>query len=179
MTISVKGSRGLYTVLGVLIVCALTAELYFAMRGQVAGLTPYGTVNQLWEQEKLTFSAEQNVYPNSVDTVALTLHNGGSDYAVVPEGARLTDWVLEVEQYGGWHTLRTTKKNPKWSFPAEEYGPDSGPSGVVTWDGGEQTFLCEISSYYKTPLTAGRYRIVFPDMAHRNTGHLAAEFEVR
>lgn len=101
MTISLKGSRGLFTVLGVLIVCALAAELYFAVRGQTAGLAPYRTVNQLWEQEKLTFSAEQSVYPSSVDTEALTLYNGSSDHAVTPEGAHLTDWVLEVEQADG------------------------------------------------------------------------------
>ena len=179
MRISVKGSRGLLLALCALAVCVLTAGLYFTTRGQTAGPTPYETVNQLWEQEKLSFSAERSVYPASVDTVALTLHNGGSDYVVAPEGAHLTDWVLEVEQDDGWHTLRTIKKHPKWSFPAEDYGLHSGPSGVVAWDGGEQTFLCEIAFYYKTPLMAGRYRIVFPDMAHRNTGHLAAEFEVR
>ena len=92
-------------------------------------------------------------------------------------------WIgVEVQVDGVWRSLRlsplTAEDHVKWDFPPEEYGPNSGPSGIVKWGGGEQRYLCRIAAYYQTPLEPGRYRIVFPQMEHQNVAALAAEFEV-
>ena len=94
----------------------------------------------------------------------------------------LNEWLLETRVDGAWHSMRlkpdTSEKNLKWEFPAEEYGPNSGPSGIVNWNGVEQRYLCNVARYYRTPLEPGLYRIVFPDMEHRNVAALAVEFYI-
>ena len=169
---------------GILAVFAIMAAagLYFRFRGPVGGVSPYEMVNDLFEQELISFTIEHDTYPADVEVVQVTLRNDAEDTVVGPALYCLDEWLLEKQVDGVWHRMRlsplTTEKYVKWDFPPEEYGPNSGPSGIVNWNGGEQRYLCSIVKYYKTPLEAGTYRIVFPQMEHRNTAALAVEFEV-
>ena len=95
-----------------------------------------------------------------------------------PIGERMLAGARPFRRSAG-HSLRTLRKALQWSWPPEDCGPDSRPSGIVTWGGGEQTYLCGVAAYYKTPLAAGRYRVVFPNMTHMNVrSDLTMEFEV-
>ncbi len=167
--------------LAVLLVAA-AGMLYVRFRGPVGGVSPYGTVNDLFDQESISFTIEHDTYPADVETVQVTIRNDAEDTVVGPAPYCPDEWLLEKQVDGVWHRMRlsplTAKQHVKWEFPPEEYGPNSGPSGIVNWNGGEQRYLCGIAKYYKTPLEAGTYRIVFPQMEHVNTGALAAEFEV-
>ena len=169
---------------GVLALLALAAAagLYLRFRGPVGGVSPYETVNDLYEGEFITFRTERAAYPADVETIQLTIRNDAEDTVVGPARPCPDEWLLEVQVDGVWRSLRlsplTAEDHVKWDFPPEEYGPNSGPSGIVKWGGGEQRYLCRIAAYYQTPLEPGRYRIVFPRMEHRNEGALAAEFEV-
>lgn len=170
---------------GILAVFAVIATvlLYFRFRGPVGGVSPYETVNGLFEQELISFTIEHDAYPADVEVIQVTIRNDAEDTVVGPAPYCLDEWLLEKQVDGVWHSMRlsplTAKRHVEWDFPPEEYGPNSGPSGIVNWNGGEQQYLCSIKKYYKTPLVAGTYRIVFPEMEHRNIAALAAEFEVR
>lgn len=153
--------------------------LYFRFRSPVGGVSPYETVNDFFEQEKIHFEIEQPVYSKDVDMIQVTLRNDTENTVVAPNPGQRTEWLLEVYSGAEWHSMRTIKREAiRWEFPAEEYGSNSGPSGVVSWNGGEQTFLCNLARYYRLPLEAGMYRIVFPEMEHRDAANLAVEFEV-
>lgn len=69
---------------------------------------------------------------------------------VGPARNRPDQWLPERQIDGVWRGLRrggkAMEEYVKWDFPAEEYGPSSGPSGVVRWDGGEQRFLCRVTA---------------------------------
>lgn len=163
----------------VLLLIFAETVLYFQFRSPVGDVSPYETVNDFFEQEKIHFTIQQPVYSADVEMIRVTLRNDTEDTVVAPNPGQQTEWLLEIYSNGAWHTMRTIKQDPiRWEFPEEEYGPNSGPSGVVTWNGGEQTYLCNLARYYKLPLEAGRYRIVFPEMEHRDIANLAVEFEV-
>lgn len=166
------------------IVVLITAvQLYFQFRSPVGGVSPYETVNDLFEQDLISFTIERDAYPTDVEVIQVTLRNDADDIIVDPAPYCLNEWLLEKQVGGIWHSMRlspqTAERYVNWEFPTEEYGPNSGPSGVVMWGGGEQRYLCSLAKYYQTPLEAGTYRIVFPKMEHRNVAALAAEFEVR
>lgn len=169
---------------GALALLALTAAagLYIRSRSPVGGVSPYETVNDLCGQERISLTVQQNVYPADVETVQLTIRNDAEDTVVGPTPYCPDEWLLEMQVDGVWHSMRlsplTAEEHVKWAFPPEEYGPNSGPSGIVKWGGGEQRYLCRIAAYYQTPLEPGLYRIVFPQMEHRNVAALAVEFEV-
>ena len=170
---------------GVLAVFALIAAviLYFYFRGPIGGTSPYTEVNDFFEQELISFTIEQEAYPTDVEVVQVMLRNDTSNTVVAPSLRQKDNWLLEVWVDGAWHSMRlsplTRADSVDWDFPAEEYSPNSGPSGIVNWNGGEQRFLCSIAKYYQTPLEPGWYRIVFPNMEHRDTATLAVEFEVK
>jgi len=170
---------------GLLVVLLLVAagELYLRFRSPVGGVSPYETVNDLFEQELISFTVEHDTYPADVEVVQATIRNDAEDTVVGPALYCPDEWLLEKQVDGVWHSMHrshlTARQYVKWDFPPEEYGPNSGPSGIVNWNGGEQRYLCGIAKYYKTPLGAGTYRIVFPQMEHRNVAALAAEFEVK
>ena len=165
-----------------LLVLLAAAGLYVRFRSPVGGVSPYETVNDLYGQERISFTVHRDVYSTDVETVQLTIRNDAEDTVVGPAPYCPDEWLLEVQVDGVWRSMHlsplTAEKHVKWAFPPEEYGPNSGPSGVVKWGGGEQRYLCHIAAYYQTPLEPGLYRIVFPQMEHRNVAALAAEFEV-
>lgn len=156
--------------------------LCYRFRSPVGGVSPYETVNDFFEQERIAFTIEHDTYPADVEVIQVTLRNDTDNTVVGPSLYCPNEWLLEIWQDGTWHSLRLDpecgEKTVKWDFPPEEYGPNSGPSGIVNWNGGEQKYLCDIARYYKTPLEIGTYRIVFPEMEHRDTAALAVEFEV-
>ena len=168
----------------ILLIFAVMAAwaLYFRFRSPVGGVSPYETVNDLFGQELISFTIEHDTYPADVEIIQLTIRNDADDTVVSPALYCPDEWLLEAQVDGVWHSMRlsplTAEKYVEWEFPPEEYGPNSGPSGIVNWNGGEQRYLCNIAKYYQTPLQAGTYRIVFPKMEHRNTAALAVEFEV-
>lgn len=178
-----KYARQVIAVFLAVIAIAAAACLYFRFRGPLGGVSPIETVNDLYGQEQISFTAERETYPADVETVQVTLRNDTEDTVVMQSPGCPNHWLLETSVDGVWHTLRLspdcTARTVKWEFPAEEYGPNSGPSGIVMWDGGEQRFLCNLAKYYGTPQEPGRYRIVFPEMEHVTTGALAVEFELR
>ena len=156
------------------------AALYFQLRGPVGGVSPYTEVNDFFERERISFTIEREVYPTDVAAVQVTLRNDTEDTVVAPAPGCRDEWLLETRVDGAWHRMRLSPGCPedrvKWEFPPEEYGPKSGPSGIVKWNGGEQRYLCNIEKYYGTPQEPGLYRIVFPEMEHRDEAALAVEF---
>ena len=183
MILSTRGTGWVLGGLTAVLLCALAVEAYFHFRGPVGGVSPYEEVNELvyelYGQDKIVYALEQETYPADVETLVVNIRNGAPDGALVPEDPRYADWVLEIWSDGAWHTLRTVREDPKWSWLPEDCGPGSRPSGIVHWDGGEQTYLCDVAEYYRTPLERGRYRVVFLNMAHMIfRSELAMEFEV-
>lgn len=156
---------GLATVL----LCIAALALYYQLRGPVGGVSPYETVNDLYEQELLSMTTDRESYPADVSSITVTLRNDASDYILIQDEPHTDEWVLEREVEGVWHSLRTRRNETVRWF---------GFNGGVYWNGGEETYICDISNYYETPLEAGTYRIVFPNMTHMITGHLAVEFTV-
>lgn len=153
----------------VLLLSVVVCALYFQLRGNVGGVSPYATVNDLYQQEMLSITLDKASYPVDVREVILTLRNDASDYILIQDEPHTDNWVLERKVDGVWHSLRTKNgATVRW------FGFDGG----VGWNGGEETYLCDISDYYQTPLEAGTYRIVLPNMMHMTHGHLAAEFTV-
>ena len=154
--------------------------LYYRFRSPIGGVSPYKTVNDFFEQELISFTIEQEIYPTDVRVVQVTLRNNTSDTVVAPAPGCRNEWLLETRVDGAWHSMRLSPDcaadSVEWEFPAEEYGPNSGPSGIVSWNGGEQTYLCNIAQYYGTPQEPGLYRIVFPEMEHRDAAAMAVEF---
>lgn len=156
--------------------------LYFQFRGPIGGKSLYTEVNDFFDQELISFTIEQEVYPVDVEVIQVTIRNDTEDTVVAPALYCPDEWLLETRVDGAWHSMRLkpdiSEKNLKWEFPADEYGPNSGPSGIVHWNGGEQRYLCNVARYYRTPLDTGLYRIVFPNMEYRNVAALAVEFYI-
>lgn len=154
--------------------------LYFQFRGPVGGVSPYTEVNDFFEQDRILFTIEHEVYPTDAELIQVTLRNDTDNTVVAPVPGCLNEWLLETRVDGAWHSMRLSRdcseKYVRWEFPPEEYGPNSGPSGVVSWNGGEQRYFCNIAKYYGTPQEPGLYRIVFPEMEHRDEAALAVEF---
>ena len=167
----------------VLFVAIAAAFLYFQFRGPVVGVSPYENVNDFFEQEKILFTIESDAYPADVEVIQVTLRNDTDNTVVAPSLRQADEWLLETKIDGVWRSMRldpkAAKEKVRWDFPAEECGANSRPSGIVNWNGGEQRYLCRIAEYYRTPLGSGTYRILFPEMEHRDTTALAVEFEVR
>ena len=156
---------GLIVVFVSFAVCAL----YFQLRGNAAGVSPYETVNDLYEQELLSITLDKTCYPADVREIPLTLRNDAPDYILIQDEPHTDNWVLERKADGAWHSLHTKNgETVRWF----------GFNGGVYWNGGEETYLCDISDYYQTPLEAGTYRIVLPNMMHMTRGHMAVEFTV-
>ena len=118
---------------GALALLALLAAagLYIHFRSPVGGVSPYETVNNLYGQEWISLTAQQDVYPADVETVQLTIRNDAEDTVVGPAPYCPDDWLLEIRVDGVWHSVRrgpfTAEEHVKWEFPPEEYGPNSGP----------------------------------------------------
>lgn len=164
-----KYSKQVICGLLVLLGCIAALALYDQFRGPVGGVSPYETVNDLYEQQLLSITLDQAGYPRDVECIGLTLRNDAPDYILIQAEPHTDNWVLERKVEGTWRSLRTKNgQTVRWS----------GYSGGVAWNGGEETYLCNISAYYETPLEAGTYRIVLPNMEHMTTGHLAVEFTV-
>ena len=154
--------------LAVFVFIALWAA-YYHLRGNVGGISPYETVNNLYEQELLSMTTDRESYPADVSSIEVTLRNDASDYILIQDEPHSNEWVLEREVEGTWRSLRTRgNETVRWF----------GFSGGVYWGGKEEIYVCDISCYYKTPLEGGIYRIVFPNMMHQTSGHLAVEFTV-
>lgn len=164
-----KYSKQVIGGLVLVIVCVASLAAWYQMRGDLDGPSPYGTVNDLYEQELLSMRADRASYPANVGSVEITLRNDASDYILIQDEPHTDNWVLERKLDDGWHSLRTKNGDTVRWF---------GFNGGVYWNGGEETYLCSISDYYNTPLEAGTYRIVFPEMMHMTKGHLAVEFTV-
>ena len=164
---------------GILAVFAIMAAvlLYFRFRSPVGGVSPHEMVNDLYEWEYMTFTAEQEVYSTDVNTILLYFRND-APYGVVWLSSRQSSFAYELEYWkdGAWHRMRPVVKSPQWS--------DTGgtpKTDIVNWNGGEITLHCDIAHDYPTPLRAGRYRIVIPDCEHMKgaLADLTVEFEVR
>jgi hypothetical protein len=172
-------------VIGGILVCFLliaAVGLYFWFRGPIGRETLYTEVNDFFDHDLISFTIEQEIYPIDVEVIQVTIRNDTEDTVVAPALYCPDEWLLETRVDGAWHSMRLrpdiSEKHLKWEFPAEEYGANSGPSGIVDWNGGEQRYLCNIARYYRIPLEPGLYRIVFPNMEHRNVAALAVEFRV-
>ncbi len=156
--------------------------LYFRFRGPVGGVSPYTEVNDFFEQDYISFTIEQDIYPMDAEVIQVTLRNDTNNTVVAPAPGCRNEWLLETRVDGAWHSMRLSpdcaEDRVEWDFPLDEYGPDSGPSGIVNWNGGEQRYLCDIAKYYGTPQEPGLYRIVFPEMEHRDAAALAVEFYI-
>ena len=164
---------------GILAVFAIMAAvlLYFRFRSPVGGVSPHEMVNDLYEWEYMTFTAEQEVYSTDVNTILLYFRNDAPD-GVVWLSSRQSSFAYELEYWkdGAWHRMRPVVKSPQWS--------DTGgtpKTDIVNWNGGEIRLHCDIAHDYPTPLRAGRYRIVIPDCEHMKgaLADLTVEFEVR
>lgn len=156
---------GLIVIFASFAVCTL----YFQLRGNVGGVSPYETVNDLYEQGLLSMTTDQASYSTDVASITVTLRNDAPDYILIQGEPHTDEWALERKVDGSWRSLRTQWKEPvRWGMYA----------GGVDWNGGEEDYLCNISDYYKTPLETGTYRIVFPNMIHMTQGHLAVEFTI-
>lgn len=149
--------------------CIAALAIYYHLRGNIGGISPHETVNDLYEQELLSMTTDRMSYPAEVSVVEVTLRNDASDYILIQDEPHTDEWVLEREVEGVWRSLRTKGNETVHWF---------GFSGGVYWNGGEETYICDISQYYETPLEGGTYRIVFPNMMHQTSGHLAVEFTV-
>ena len=170
--LSVKGTKKVLALCGVLALSLLAVLLYFRLRGFVGGVSPYGTVNDLYEWEVMTFTAEREVYPTDVDTVRLYFQNDASDGVVCLSAGGRTFWYeLELWQDDAWHQLRANVKDyPRWK----------GETDIVSWSGGEVVLSCDLAEDYPASLRPGRYRIVLPECEHLHSrvSALAVEFEV-
>lgn len=168
----------LAAVLAVLL-CSAAMGLRVWLQEPVGGVSPYETVNDLYEWEHMTFTADQETYPADVETVTLYFRNDAPDGVVWLSESPSWQWYLERKTDGAWHSMRSTVEIPQWRFREEDCTLYSTPSGIVEQNGGEFTWFCDIGDYYRTPLELGSYRIVIPDCSHRDDhGTIAAEFEV-
>lgn len=155
---------------------------YYWFRDPIGGVSPYTEVNDFFEQERISFAVTEKVHSTDVMVVEVVLRNDTESTVVAPAPGCLNEWLLETRVDGAWHSMRLsrdcTEKYVRWEFPPEEYGPNSGPSGIVSWNGGEQRYFCNIAKYYGTPQEQGLYRIVFPEMEHQDKASLAVEFYI-
>ncbi len=121
-----KYARQVIAVFLAVIAIAAAACLYFRFRGPLGGVSPIETVNDLYGQEQISFTAERETYPADVETVQVTLRNDTEDTVVMQSPGCPNHWLLETSVDGVWHTLRLspdcTARTVKWEFPAEEYG---------------------------------------------------------
>lgn len=145
--------------------------LYCRFRGPIGGVSPYETVNDIYEWEYMTFAPEQKVYPADAETVRLYFRNDAPDGVVCLSASGPSfAYELEIWHNGAWHQMRAYTKQPRWD----------GKTDIVNWDGGEMVLSCPVGRDYPSPLQAGRYRIVLPECEHLHSAvtALAAEFEV-
>lgn len=155
-----------------LILLIAAVQGYLHLRGPVAGLSPYETVNDLPNWEVMTFTAAQETYPVDAERIELMFRNDAADGVVwLSESGSIFGYVLEIRREDGWHTLRSRTEKPQWD----------GKTDIVDWNGGEVVLSCPVGTDYPSPLTAGRYRIVLPGCTHLGglPHALAAEFEVQ
>lgn len=155
------------------------AAVYGYFRSPISGMSPYETVNDLYDWEYMAFTAGRAVYPAETETVELTFCNNAPDGVVALASHAASQWCLEVRKNDAWRGLRLTGPEPCWRFREEDCTESSTPSGIVDWGGGKLIFYCDLSRFYPSPLEPGRYRIVIPDCEHMgDVADLAAEFEV-
>lgn len=160
---------------GIIAVFLLVAglALYVQFRSPVAGLSPYETVNDLPEWDRMTFSATQETWPTDTAAVELTFRNDATDGVVcLSHNGVHFGYALEIWQADGWHTLRTNRSGePRWS----------GATDIVDWNGGEVVLSCPVGKDYPSPLEPGQYRVVLPSCTHLNSASkaLTSEFEVQ
>ena len=114
--------------LAAVLLCIAALALYYQLRGPVGGVSPYETVNDLYEQELLSMTTDRESYPEDVSSITVTLRNDASDYILIQDEPHTDEWVLEREVEGVWRSLRT--KNGE----TVRY---IGFSGGVDWNGGE------------------------------------------
>lgn len=57
-------------------------QLYYQFRSPVGGVSPYETVNDLFEQDLLSFTIERDTYPTDVKVIQITLRNDADDIVV-------------------------------------------------------------------------------------------------
>lgn len=167
-----KYSKQVLGTCALILLLVAAAQVYVHLRGPVAGVSPYETVNDLPDWEAMTFAAAQEVWPADTETVELTFRNDALDGVVwLSENGPIFGYVLEMWQEDGWHSLRSRTEQPRWN----------GKSDIVDWNGGEVTISCPVGQDYSLPLESGQYRVVLPGCTHLNSvSHaLAAEFEVQ
>lgn len=165
---------------GLLAVFAVAAALLSAwFRSPIGGVSPYETVNDLYEWEDMTFAAEQERYPADVETIRLYFRNDAPDGVVCLSTRTVFAYELEFLKDGVWHSVRAKVEQPRW-WSGSDTGGSPG-TDVVQWGGGEMALSSGIARDYPVPLSAGRYRIVIPDCEHMQPAlaDLAVEFEVR
>lgn len=146
--------------------------LYYRFRSPVGGRSPYETVNDMYEWEYMTFTAEQERYSPDVEKIRLTFRNDAPDGVVVLSAAGSSHFGYELEflKNGSWHQMRSHSKVCRWE----------GKTDIVNWNGGEVMLTCPVGKDYPSPLPVGQYRIVLPECEHLKRSHsaLAVEFEV-
>lgn len=171
-------SRLVLGILAAALAVTAAALLYFRFRGPVGGVSPYETVNDLYEWEYMTFAAEQEEYPADTEVIRLYFKNDAPDGVVCLSTRTFFTYELELLKDGAWHSMRAKAERPRWSD--NDTGGVPG-TDVVKWNGGELTQYCGIARDYPTPLRPGRYRVVIPDCTHisRAESALAVEFEVK
>lgn len=113
---------------GILAVFAIIAAvlLYFRFRGPVGGPSPHETVNDLYEWEYMTFTAEQELYPADVETIRLYFRNDAPDGVVCLSARTFFAYELEFLKDGVWHSMRAKVERPRWSDSDTEVAPGTG-----------------------------------------------------
>ena len=81
--------------MALVMVCVAALAAWYQLRGNVGGISPYETVNNLYEQERLSITLDKAVYPPDVGEIALTLRNDASDYILIQDEPHTDNWVLE------------------------------------------------------------------------------------
>ena len=154
-----------------MLVLLLAVVLYLEFRSPIGGVSPHEQVNDLYEWEYMTFCAEEDCYPASVETVRLYFRNDAPDGVVcLSSVGPIFSYELEIWQNGEWHRMRPKRENPRWD----------GRTDIVSWGGDELMLSCPVARDYGSPLPAGEYRIVIPECEHLHGTRvaLAVEFEV-
>ena len=140
-------------------------------RSPVGGMSPYDTVNDMYEWEHMTFAPEHAVYPGDTENIRFYFRNDAPDGVVVlsAEGTHF-GYELEIWKDGAWHRMRTYQKHIRWE----------GKTDIVKWGGDEVLITCPVGKDYPSPLRPGLYRVVLPQCEHLKNPivPLAAEFEV-
>ena len=153
------------------LVLSLAVVLYFEFRSPIGGVSPHEQVNDIYEWEYMTFCAEKEIYPASVEKVQLYFRNDAPDGVVCLASVGTSfAYELEIWQNGQWRQMRPEREHPRWD----------GKTDIVNWAGGELYFSCPVAQDYGSPLPVGEYRIVIPECEHLHRVHsaVAVEFEV-